>query len=941
MEKYLALKASAGSGKTFALTVRYISLLLFDIPPKEILALTFTNKAASEMSERIYKTLFSLGVDEAIMSAIVKQTEFSKDQILAKKDEVIKRFISSELSIYTIDKFVNKILREFSGYVGISDDFVIEYDDEELLLYKFLISLDEKKFDSLIHFAHIENKKLNSIVALFKILDEKNEQLEVFIPTQESGNEAVEENGNKRKQTLFPLSRVGTYTNINLMNNANKIKQFIENSSLSNSAKKAVDFKNINELLTKGKTWLTKDTLQEFTYFKKATIPSELENTFIELKQNITSYYQEKERITLNHLFKIFNDFKVFRDKYNKNRNTLEFSDITNMVYELLQKHIDREFLYFRLDSNYSSILIDEFQDTSVLQYKILEPLIQEILSGSDEKFKTFFYVGDIKQSIYRFRGGTKELFDYVANIFNGELKVEILDINYRSSKNVVEFVNKNFNGLSNYEYYPQTVNSQIDGLVEVVDFNIEEDEPYKQIAHKIDELIKAGLDVNNIAILTYTNADVLNLYLYLKQVFPNLQITTEMTSKLIQEQNIQAVINAIKYLYFKKDLYKANFNALIGQEFTHTQTDLLLLQKWERDGWSVPELIKNIATAYKFMDQNIIKFIELASAYDNIVDFIYEIDRLDASMVNKDKSGIQILTVFKSKGLEFDTVFVLDRIKRKNTDRSSLLFEYDDINLKNIYLKNSGRENFDKSYENALQKEKKLSIDDELNILYVACTRAKNNMIVFKKSKSSVFEILGSNCNIQTTGRLYVEDSKNIKPKKVIEVDYQPLNLGQQEKQIKKEEISELNIKARYFGLSTHYCLEMMSGFDKDSLDKSIDITKSIYSGMLEEKDFDDIYKRIEMLINNDRFKNIVANADIFKEQALMFESKVKILDLLVKKDNKYLICDYKTTTAQKDEHSAQVGYYKEAIEDITKCDEVAAFVIYLGKNEIQIIEI
>ncbi|MCK5110690.1 MAG: RecB-like helicase [Arcobacteraceae bacterium] len=916
MEKYLALKASAGSGKTFALTVRYISLLLFDIPPKEILALTFTNKAASEMSERIYKTLFSLGVDEAIISAIVKQTGFSKDQILAKKDEVIKRFISSELSIYTIDKFVNKILREFSGYVGISDDFVIEYDDEELLLYKFLISLDENKFDSLIHFAHIENKKLNSIVTLFKILDEKNERYTTI---------------------LFPSSSMGTSAS-NIMDNANQIKQFIENSSLSNSAVKAVDFNDINSLLAKGKTWLTKDTLQDFTYFKKATIPSELENTFIELKQNITSYYQEKEIITLNHLFKIFNDFKVFRDKYNKNRNTLEFSDITNIVYELLQKHIDREFLYFRLDSNYSSILIDEFQDTSVLQYKILEPLIQEILSGSDEKFKTFFYVGDTKQSIYRFRGGTKELFDYVANIFNGELKVEILDVNYRSSKNVVEFVNKNFSGLSNYEYYPQTVNSQIDGLVEVVDFNIEEDEPYKQIAHKIDELIKAGLDVNNIAILTYTNADVLNLYLYLKQVFPNLQITTEMTSKLIQEQNIQAVINAIKYLYFKKDLYKANFNALIGQEFTHAQPDLLPLQKWEQDGWSVPELIKNIATAYKFMDQNIIKFIELASAYDNIVDFIYEIDRLDASMVNKDKSGIQILTVFKSKGLEFDTVFVLDRIKRKNADRSSLLFEYDDINLKNIYLKNSGRENFDKSYENALQKEKKLSIDDELNILYVACTRAKNNMFVFRKSKNSVFDILGTNCNIQTMGQLYIQANKNIKVKEIKEVEYKPLNLGQQAKQIKKEDISDTNIKAKYFGIATHYCLEMMGEFTQNSLDKSIGITKSRYSNILDESNFDDIYQRIQMLINDEDFKAIITNGEYFKEQALIFESEIKILDLLVKKEDKYIICDYKTTTAQKDEHNVQVKYYKQAIMNITKIKNVEAYVVYLQKDKIQI---
>ena len=90
MKKYLALKASAGSGKTFALTVRYITLLLLGAKPSEILTLTFTNKAANEMSERIYKTLLTLGDDEAYLSAIEKQSGLSKQEILGKKGFLIK-----------------------------------------------------------------------------------------------------------------------------------------------------------------------------------------------------------------------------------------------------------------------------------------------------------------------------------------------------------------------------------------------------------------------------------------------------------------------------------------------------------------------------------------------------------------------------------------------------------------------------------------------------------------------------------------------------------------------------------------------------------------------------------------------------------------------------------------------------------------------------------
>ena len=141
MKKYLALKASAGSGKTFALTVRYISLLLLGAKPNEILTLTFTNKAANEMSERIYKTLLNLGDDEAYLKEIMIQSSLTKEDILGKKAYLVKLFSNATLSIFTIDKFINKILREFSGYIGISDDFEIKEDDVEALSYRFLYSL--------------------------------------------------------------------------------------------------------------------------------------------------------------------------------------------------------------------------------------------------------------------------------------------------------------------------------------------------------------------------------------------------------------------------------------------------------------------------------------------------------------------------------------------------------------------------------------------------------------------------------------------------------------------------------------------------------------------------------------------------------------------------------------------------------------------------------
>ena len=912
MEQHLALKASAGSGKTFALTVRYISLLLLDADPKEILTLTFTNKAAAQMADRIYKTLISLGSDEDILNAVIVETALSKDIILEKKDSLIEKFITSELAIYTIDKFINKILREFSGYIGINDDFEIKFDDEELLLYKFLSSLDEKQFDNLISFAHTENKKLNSIVELFKILIDKNEKLE-----------AIE----------YPLASYSA-VKIAIMEDANIIKNFIDKSAVSKSGYNAVDFNTVDGLLDKGKTWLTKDSLGEFSYFKKAKPPKDLDDNLEKLKQNITLYYSIQESITLKNLFGIFEDFKQFRTKYNKQRNALEFSDITNIVYNLLENHIDKDFLYFRLDTKYNHILIDEFQDTSTLQYKILYHLIDEIISGNPEVYKTFFYVGDIKQSIYRFRGGTKELFDYVAQVFNQNLKVELLDTNYRSSKNVVEFVNDAFNATKNYEYDSQKVNSKIDGFVEVTPFAMDEDDIYKEIYLKVDSLLKSGINPSNIAILTYTNKDVLNVYEYLKEKLPTLSIVTEMTSKLVNQQNVNAVINGIKYIYFKEDIYRVNFNSLVGFEYFKEFSFSIDIKSND-----IVTIVKNLAYYYDIVDENVIKLIELCNSYPSIVDFVYDIDKDDSTVVSSAMNGLQILTVFKSKGLEFDTVLVLDRITRKNPDRSSLLFDYDDINLNKIFYKRSKRENLDNYYAEALDKEKSLVVADELNILYVSLTRAKNNLIVFKKPKGSVFEYLGT-FDLKTIGTLYIAPIKEKKLDEIQKVSYTPLELGYQEKQ-KKEKDSEETLKARYFGIATHYCLEMMKEFTEQSLTKAMFMTKNRYSNSLVDEEFDDINNRVKKLIDDEVFKELIKNSSYTKEQSLIFESEHKIIDLLIHSTNSFKVVDYKTTNQKSHYHNTQVVKYIDAIKDITKNEEVYGYIVYLHQDCIDIVKV
>ncbi|MFW3355468.1 RecB-like helicase [Aliarcobacter butzleri] len=911
MKNYLALKASAGSGKTFALTVRYICLLLLGAKPNEILTLTFTNKAANEMSERIYKTLLTLGNDEAYLNAIENEVNLSKEEILGKKNILIKQFSNANLSIFTIDKFVNKILREFCGYIGISDDFEIKNDDIEKLSYEFLKSLNEKDFQTLIDLSFYEKKKFNSIFELFKTILEKNEDIEVI-------------NIDAR---LIELQKE------NILKEAFKIKESILSCvNASNSAKNAVDFETFEDLF--GRTWLEKENFEDYSYFKKCANESS-KSDFLKLKEELSIYYKIRAGFSLNKIFEVYLKFRDFKFEFNKNKNYLEFNDISNLVYDLLSTKIDKDFLYFRLDSNYSHILIDEFQDTSLLQYKILEPLIDEILSGDVTKFKTFFYVGDTKQSIYRFRGGKRELFDYVANT-NKILEVEVLNTNYRSCENVINFVNELFLNLPNYEYFKQE-SVRANGYVEVVvNATFEEDEKFVNVAKKIEELLQSGVNFNDIAILTYTNDDVLSLYYYLKQKFPNIKISTEMTSKLINQQNVKAVINAIKYIYFKEEIYKENLNAIIGNKLLTTlDLEIVLEEK------SVQEVIKELSKKLKIIDENIIKLVEVSSSFNNIVDFVYEIDKLEAIMENSESKGLQILTIFKSKGLEFHTVILLDRIKRKNVDKSSLLFDYENLELKNIFYKIKGYENFNEDYKKAIDKEKKLSLEDEINILYVAMTRAKNNMIILKKEKSSVFDIL--NMNVSKIGKMINSSNlvKNIEEKSII--SYSPLNLGTQEKQITKEkELKENHLHSRYFGLATHYCLEMLNNFSFNDLKYTLNLARTRFSNYLSDKDFTDIENRLAHLINNDFFKFLITNSVLTSEQSLIYKEELKIIDLLIYKDDTYYILDYKTTKEELDkEHKNQVLYYKEAIKEIFKTSNVKSYLVYLKMDNCLMYEI
>jgi len=175
---------------------------------------------------------------------------------------------------------------------------------------------------------------------------------------------------------------------------------------------------------------------------------------------------------------------------------------------------------------------------------------------------------------------------------------------------------------------------------------------------------------------------------------------------------------------------------------------------------------------------------------------------------------------------------------------------------------------------------------------------------------------------------------------KRVQKVQYDPISLDLQEILEKESESSKDDLKGKYFGLATHYCLEMMKSFDINSLLVSLPLSKNKYSHILAEEDFLDIENRIQILIRNSKFVDLIKGGELTKEQALLFDDELKVIDLLIEKEDKFIVVDYKTTSQKDKSHDLQVKNYVRYVSNISNKTTIG-YMVYLRKDEIEICEI
>ncbi|EEC4841990.1 RecB-like helicase [Campylobacter lari] len=909
-EPFLALEASAGSGKTFALSVRFVALVLMGAKINEILALTFTNKATSEMKERVFKTFLEFdvlenGENKAECNELMKMLGKSKDELIVLREKYKDEFLRSKLNIYTFDSFFSQIIRSFALNLGLMSDFdIIESQDS----YKnFISKLDEEELRALAYYI-VQTKSKSDFLQNLESLYERSCEIKSI------------QNAHFPNKTFLEksLSEFITYAR-NLSTDKNYQKNF--------------EFENIEDFFTKP---IICDLDKK--YFVKV-IDSEFLQKRAEFLQSAKEYFTQMENYRISMLAKLLKHFKEARNENNAKQNALTFSDIALKTHELISDETNKDLIYFRLDGYISHLLIDEFQDTNVLQYQILKPIIAELVSGEGvKKNRSFFYVGDKKQSIYGFRGGKKELFDKLLKDFP-QIKLEHLDTNYRSKKIIVDYVNevfkdKFFDSFLNPSFTLQKSIKE-GGYVEVLQNHIPpksslHEASGKEVLKIIQKLLEKGVKLSEICILVWINKDATLMKEFLEE--NDIKAYTQSNVALIDCISVRVLFEYAKACVLKDEFSLYFASSILEKELEFITLDL---------NRSVSEILKYLVHVLKLdlSDVNLIAYLEYASAFDNFFDFLFAPCELKSLQAQDD--GVSIMTVHKSKGLEFENLIVLDRLSKKAPDNETLMFEYDLEQGWEVKYRHSARKYLeDQNYNAFLAKREKLQAEDEINCLYVALTRAKNSLFIVKNDES--FKTFKSYFQDYEEKQIGIIEEQLVKTKEPLE------NLEQIEsfEEFQKVNLQEVKVKSHlsstqiHFGLALHEFLQYFDFNTKSNFEFCKQMVYKKYRFYLDDEGFNELFKRLTMLLKDESFNALLVGKKLLKEQIITYKGEQKQLDMLAFDDNEAIIIDYKTGL-NLNEHKKQVLLYKEAIEKILAKTSTKAFLVYVLKDKVEIAEV
>ncbi len=832
MESFLVYKSSAGSGKTYTLVKEFLKIALCDPNPtryRNILAITFTNKAANEMKERILENLKLLSLNEndaqynpQLIDDYSSSFKLDKETLKEKSWIVFQSILHnySDLKVSTIDKFTHKIIRAFAKDLSLQPDFEIEMDVDTLLKSAINALVDEagtKKTISSILLKlldkQIDNEKSWNIEhGIFEfaktIIREENapflDQLKGF--SVKDLHDAAHTLAKKRQHVEEEIIKEAKHI-IDLLNKHQIEKSFFSRGTFYNFFNDIREGK-LEKLIEIGVTitnaidpsidkWLTTKA-PEYAKQSLDHIKQKIRGCYgniLKLRPDYFTYQLLEENsfniILANELYSKLNDLK-------ETSGILLISDFNQLISEEI-KDQPAPFIYEKIGERYKNIMVDEFQDTSILQWHNLLPLVDNSLSTGEQTL----IVGDAKQAIYRFRGGKVEQFDSLPAIIDhnqddllleretslvNNFKEQLLEFNFRSHSQVVEFNNWFFEAITNFlpSQYKSIYNSvkqipieeKSTGIVHIK-FIEETDKEELNNAYlastlqQIKDVNQNGFSHKDICILVRDNkkSSLLADYLLEHQIevitSESLVIHTNkevnflinFLSYIHQPNNNQAKIAITTYLAEQKTLNKLFLSNVKKEKFGNSIDLKGILNSFNK---ALNDIITLDVSIYD-LAEHIIRTFQLNNGAPNPF-LICLLDKIQEATFKQNDIGsflewwnehghkisistpegtnaVTIMTIHKSKGLQFPVVicpFVNWELKSRKSTLEWVNINTDlglDLPVGLIPLKKAIKHT---PFSSLLEREEESNLLDNINLLYVALTRPEKQLHIISDTNTT-----------------------------------------------------------------------------------------------------------------------------------------------------------------------------------------------------------
>lgn len=1031
-KSFTVYKASAGSGKTYNLARTYLHICFshYDKDPfiyRKILAITFTNKAVFEMKSRILLFLKKMadGSDKNLIHDF--SNNFPEEQVRRQASELLKciHHDYSNFSIFTIDSFFQQIIRSFAYDLCLPTNHQMELDEEILLKQAIDIVLsklghDVDLTDFIIQYAYSQmddnrnwriDKNLRKMasqifsetaISFIKKLDEI--EIEDFKHIIRSLNETISVINNTVKNiahkalmllaendipldAFFQTSKgIGQwFKNVNILG----IEKVSSNKFVVSTVEEDVWTAKSADIVLKDKIVAISSVLKEYYY------------EIIAYKEKYYTKYSISKLISQQiYSMALLREIRNAVDQIRNEDKTLHIRE-TNQIISQIVQYESIPFIYERLGSKYKYFFIDEFQDTSILQWQNVLPLICDGLSSEVFPFETgkTTIFGDAKQAIYRFREGDVRQFNQLPAIngsdFNRVIKERenilkpnfqniTLKKNYRSKEGIVTFNNDFFSFVKNnandsfiediYNGLEQESKDDFTGggvalsiiMKEKITKDCYFDFIFSEIKEIIPKVIQDGYQLSDIAILCRKN----NLASFLAEKIAALgyDIISNESLLLNQSKEIRFLLACFSFILNESDelartiiiQYLVQNNGISVEKYLpvvkNKKQFLNTLCEW---GYNFhPELLRFL-NSYEMLEQLCIifdlkkksnpyvlafigivyDFVQIhATKYTDFLEFWNERGNKISLSNPEGIDAIKILTIHKSKGLQFPIVIYPNNFPdNRNTVTKWVTLNTNDYPLEVANIKIS-KELIDTDFENLFREEEKLKQLDELNIDYVAYTRAEERLYLIHSIKSC--EMLKSffqykNIENQSDNIEYEKYFWGIFDKKTKQADIIKENTEMLFNQWDNIQMPQLVVKNKFESKQMRWGTVLHAYLSDFRKPEDIDyVVEKIGNDEILSQNEKEISKSLltHFLEDNNRRIFFGETDAIIKTEVEIIDSKGNLyrIDRLIIDNSNCIIIDFKTGNKETT-HQQQIMQYVDLLREIG-FSKIEAYLIYIS---------